>query len=139
MAWPSFCEIRVGWKRRRARPCGSARPELILVCVLEGEGPQHLDPLAAGEDEEGRGGGHGGDVVAVDEGRCLRPIEMAEVQAVVCCDDHIGNVRMGVEERKAFSSRRSGWSDRCSRRGRTRSGQADSVGDPYRADGGIEF
>jgi hypothetical protein len=109
-----FGETSWARKRRRARPVRFCSARVVLIGVLEGEGPQHLDPLAAGEDEEGRGGGHGGDVVAVVKERGLPgAIQMAEVQAIAGGDHQV----WASKKAKAFSRRRSGWSAACSRRG----------------------
>ena len=57
---------------RRARPVRFCSGPASWAGVVEGEGAQGIDPLAAGEHEEG-GAGHLGDVVAVaDQGGCGR-------------------------------------------------------------------
>jgi hypothetical protein len=95
-----------------------SRPS-VLVGVLEGEGAQGIDPLAAGEHEQGGGAGHLGDVVAVaNEGRAaLRAVQVAEIQPVVGGDHQIGHVGMGVEEGEGFLEQAVRVVRACSRRG----------------------
>jgi len=79
-------------------------PERFLIGFLERERPEHLDPLTAGEHEEGRGGWHRRNVIAVINERrtAPRPIQVAEIQAIARSNDQVRNIGMGVEEGEGF-------------------------------------
>jgi hypothetical protein len=77
-----FGEVVVGEEDAAGEAGAVLHPAVgVLVGVLEGEGAQGIEPLAAGEHEERGGAGHLGDVVAVaDQWRAVvGAVEMAEV------------------------------------------------------------
>jgi hypothetical protein len=62
---------------------------------------------------------------------------MAEVQAIVCSDDHIGNVRMGVEERESLFEQAVGVVREHVAGGDEEGQVRPLLSESYRADGGI--